>query len=401
MPPLRSTMEPVERIKSLVDEETAAAVALRRSLHQHPEVAWQEFRSTKEVAALLAEAGLQPRIREEGTGLTVEVGPGRGPSVVFRGDLDALPITENNRVPYASEVPGVMHACGHDAHAAIAAGIARVLSRIDDLPGRARIAFQPAEETVPGGATSLIADGVLKNASAIMAFHVDPSIPPGTVGVRAGPITGASDRLRVLLTGPGGHTSRPHLTVDLVRAAAALADTLPSLLQQSVDPAHQVVTVFGRISGGEAENVIPTHVELAGTVRLFDLETWRSLPATVERLVHEIAGPSGAAITIDYERGSPPVLNDPDIIEVLRAAAGEALGPDAVLSTHRSMGSEDFAWYLESVPGAMLRLGAALPDRRTDLHAADFDIDERAIGTGILAGTVCLLRLMETRAARP
>ncbi len=400
MPPLRDTMPHVEQIRSLVDEEATAAVALRRALHRRPELAWQEFQTTDTLAAFLAEAGLEPRLREEGTGLTVDVGPERGPTVAFRADLDALPITEENPVPYASAVPGVMHACGHDVHTAIAAGIARVLSRAGSLPGRARIVFQPAEEASPGGAVSLIADGVLKDISAILAFHVDPSIPPGTVGLRAGPITGACDRLRVLLTGPGGHTSRPHLTVDLVHAAARVVDALPALLQRTIDPRHPIVTVFGRISGGEAENVIPTRIELAGTVRLFDLETWRSLPETVGRLIDGIAGPLGATATVDYRPGSPPVVNDAEIIEVLRAAASEALGADSVLSTHRSMGSEDFARYLESVPGALLRLGAALPDRRTDLHAADFDIDERAVGAGILAGAVCLLHLMEDRVVR-
>lgn len=389
----------VKHIRSLIDEEATSAIELRRALHRHPEPAWQEFRTTETVAASLTASGLKPQLREGGTGLSMEVGANDGPMVAFRADLDALPITEENPAPYASEVPGVMHACGHDVHTAIATGIARVLGHIDNLPGRVRIAFQPAEETVSGGAISLIADGVLKDVSAIFAFHVDPSIPAGTVGVRAGAITGACDRLQVILGGPGGHTSRPHLTVDLVQAAARLADTLPSLLQRAIDPHHPVVTVFGQISGGSAGNVIPTRVEMAGTVRLFDTATWHSLPKLVERLVHDIVAPFGAAVTIHYERGSPPVVNDAEIVKVLGAAMSEALGADAVLPTHQSMGSEDFAWYLESVPGALLRLGAALPEGRTDLHAANFDIEERAIGAGILAGTIGLLRLIEAQAA--
>lgn len=372
---------------------------LRRTIHRHPEVGHTEVRTTAALAEFLDASGLAPRVRESGTGLTVDVGEGDGPMVAFRSDLDALPVTEQNAVPYASEVPGLMHACGHDVHAAIGAGMARVMAAHGGLPGRARFIFQPAEETIPGGAEAMVREGVMEGVREIMAFHVDPSIPPGTVGVRAEAITGASDRFTVHLTGPGGHTSRPHQTVDLVHAAGRLIVDLPALLQRRNDPRNPVVVVFGRVSGGSAENVIPTRIELGGTVRLFDLDLWRTLPPLVERLVHEIVAPTGAAAAIEYERGSPPVVNDAGVIETIRAAATEMLGPDSVLPTHRSLGSEDFSWFLERAPGALIRLGSGLPDRRVDLHSADFDIDERAIPTGMLVGSLALLRMMG--AARP
>jgi amidohydrolase len=392
---MRGTATPLSIIRKLVAAASDAAIELRRSIHRRPEVGHSEFLTTNRLAEFLSESGLQPRIREEGTGLTVDVGAGDGPLVAFRADLDGLPISEQNVLPYASEVAGVMHACGHDAHAAIGAGIARVLGGYDDLPGRVRFVFQPAEETIPGGAVAMVREGVMEGVSGIVAFHVDPSIPPGSVGIRADAITGASDRLNVTLSGPGGHTSRPHQTVDLVHAAARLVIDLPAHLQRMNDPRNPVVVVFGRITGGSAENVIPVNVELGGTIRLFDLELWRTLPPLVERLVHETVAPLGASAKVRYEQGSPPVVNDLSVIETIREAATEALGNDSVLPTHQSLGSEDFSWFLESAPGALIRLGSALPDRRVDLHSADFDIDERAIPTGMLVGTTALIRMIE------
>ena len=230
-----------------------------------------------------------------------------------------------------------------------------------------------------------------------MAFHVDPSIPPGSVGLRSNAVTGASDRLLVALEGPGGHTSRPHQTVDLLQAEARLVVDLPAPLRRLHDPRSALVAVFGHISGGTTENVIPSRVELGGTIRLFDLDFWRALPPLVERLVHEIVAPFGATATLRYERGAPPVVNDEGIIAAVEAAASEVLGTNGVPTTHQSLGAEDFAWYLDSAPGALIRLGSALPDRRVDLHSAPFDIDERTIPFGMEVGTASLLRLLATQ----
>ncbi len=384
----------VALLRSLAASAAPAAVELRRTVHRHPELGREEIRSTAAVAAALEAAGVEPRLRVGSTGLVAEIGEG-GPMVAFRADLDALPIEEQTGLPFASERPGIMHACGHDAHTAIGYGIAAVLARVDALPGRVRIVFQPAEELIPGGAPDLIEEGVLDGVSSIFAFHVDPTLVPGRVGVRTGPVTSASDRVVIRLSGPGGHTSRPHRTVDLVYVAARIATELPTLLQRTTDPRDPVILAFGRIEGGNAENVIPTEVELGGTVRLFEMELWRTMASRVERLVRDLVDPFGALAKVEYTQGSPPVVNDSRVIDTVSRGIAGALGESALAPTQQSMGSEDYAWYLDEVPGAMARLGTAIVGRDVDLHSSTFDIDENAIEAGILAGSAALLALLE------
>jgi amidohydrolase len=378
----------------LASEIAPRMIELRRDVHRHPEMGWAELRTTRTIAETLRGWGLEPQVRPAGTGLTVEVG--QGDKVVgFRADLDALPILEEASPEYQSTIPGIMHACGHDAHLAIATGIAWSLAQLDDLPGRVRLIYQPAEESVPGGATMMRAEGVLHGLSAITAFHVDPALTAGSIGLREGGITGASDRLIVRLSGPGGHTSRPHQTVNLLYAAARVVTDLPEIVRHRIDARQTVLVVFGRIAGGSAENVIPTHVELGGTVRMLDLELWRTMPKLIEGIITDLVAPLGATCEIDYLPGSPPVVNDPTVVRIMGDAARDCVGGDRVVVTHQSLGSEDFAWYLEDVPGAMLRLGGALAGRHVDLHSAGFDIDESAIEAGILVGAESLLRLLE------
>ena len=383
----------ISRLRDLVAAEADGAVALRRIIHRHPEVGFAEHGTTERVATYLRDAGLDPAIRPSGTGLTVDVGEG-DPLVVFRADLDGLPIHEANEVEYRSQVDGVMHACGHDAHTAIGAGLARVMAGLGSLQGRVRFVFQPAEETVPGGAVEMLKEGAVAGAIAAIAFHVDPSTPPGTVALKTGPITGASDRVAIELVGPGGHTSRPHQTVDLIQALARLVVDLPAYVKRVTDPRQPIALVFGRIEGGTAENVVPARVEVAGTMRMFDLDLWKQIPPLIEKAAHDIAAPLGAQVNVRYERGSPPVVNDHSVIQAVGRAARTVLGDEGVLPTAQSLGAEDFAWYLEDVPGALIRLGARLPNRTVDLHATDFDIDERSIPTGMMVGAVALLELL-------
>lgn len=370
-------------------------VALRRDLHEYPEVGWSEHRTTRKIAEQLRAWDLRPIVRPAGTGAVVEVGSGDR-VVGFRADLDALPIQEENRVAYVSQHAGVMHACGHDVHSAIAAGMAGVLSQLGDrVPGRVRIIFQPAEERIPGGASELCAEGVTDDLAAIAAFHVDPALAVGSIGVRHGGITGASDRIVIRLHGPGGHTSRPHQTVDIAYAAGRVITDLPGLLRHGVDPRETIALVFGRLQGGSAENVIPTQIELGGTVRLFNLDLWRMMPKLVEQHVHDLVAPLGATAEVDYVQGSPPVVNDIAVVDAFERAGHAVLGPGQVVETHQSLGSEDFAWFLETVPGALIRLGAALPDRSVDLHSATFDVDESCIEFGIRIGVQAMLELLE------
>jgi amidohydrolase len=370
------------------------AVRMRRDLHRHPEVAWTERRTTYRIAEALKAHGLEPRVRPDGIGLLVEIGFGR-PVVGFRADIDALPIQEETGVPYRSQVDGLMHACGHDAHAAIGVGIARTLAALDDLPGAARIIFQPAEEDIPSGAARLVEEGVHHGLDAIFAYHVDPSIPAGTFGLRVGPITSAADKIHIRLSGPGGHTSRPDRTVDLVNVAARVVTDLPARLTEELGPDRHLTLVFGRISGGGAANAIPSVVEISGTSRVREVDVWRDLPDLIERYLKEIATSYGAGVELDYRRGSPPVDNDGSVIDVIRQAATEALGSEGVRPTPQSMGSEDFSWFLENVPGALVRLGVGKNDNPVDVHSPTFDLDEAAIEHGIAVGTLSLLRLME------
>ncbi|MDQ3781682.1 MAG: amidohydrolase [Actinomycetota bacterium] len=370
-------------------------VELRRELHRYPEVGWSEHRTTRKVAERLYDLGLQPRIRPEGAGLTVDIGDGP-PIVAFRADLDALPVEEATDLPFRSEHPGVMHACGHDAHTAIGVGIATALTRHRRLPGTVRFLFQPAEECIPGGAQAMCAEGAVDGVSAIAAFHVDPALAAGNIGLRLGGITGASDRMVIRLRGPGGHTSRPHQTVDLAYAAGRILTELPMLLRQGIDPREPLAVVFGRIEGGTAENVIPTEIELGGTIRMLSLDLWRTMPKLVEQHVHDLVTPLGATAEILNERGAPPVVNHAVAVSAFDRAGRAILGDDAVTTTYQSLGAEDFAWYLESVPGGLIRLGAAVPGRSIDLHSDRFDVDEACIETGIAVGAAAMVDLLTT-----
>jgi amidohydrolase len=383
---------PSDDLARLAAELAPQMVDVRRDLHQHPELGWHETRTTERLATALRGLGLEPRVRSTGTGLVVEVGAG-GPVVGFRADIDALALQEEASPPYRSVVPGVMHACGHDAHAAIGVGIAAVLDRLG-VEGRVRFIFQPAEEQLPSGAMALVDEGVHEGLASILAFHIDPSLAAGKIGVRTGGITSASDRFAITLHGPGGHTSRPHQTVDLLYAAGRVVTNVPLLIRHGIDPRETVLVVFGHIHGGTADNVIPTTVTLGGTIRLFDLELWRAMPKLLEGVVSDLVRPLGAVIDIDYEHGAPPVVNHPDVVDVVAQAGRALLGDDNVASTHQSLGSEDFACYLEQVPGALIRLGAALPDRMVDLHSAGFDIDEAAIEVGMRVGAGALIELL-------
>lgn len=385
----------IPELARLAGEIAPRMVAVRRDLHQNPEIGWAEHRTTRKIAEALRNWGIDHQIRPEGTGLVADVGSGDR-AVGFRADLDALPIQEEASPSYVSLTPGTMHACGHDVHTAIGLGTAWVLNQLETLPGRVRFIFQPAEELMPGGAMAMRDDGAHLGLSSITAFHVDPSLTPGKVGLRSGGITGAGDRVMIRLSGPGGHTSRPHQTVNLLYVAARIITDLPQVIRHTIDPRETVLIVFGTIHGGSAANVIPTHVELEGTVRLFDLDLWREMPKRIEALVSEMATPLGAISEVTYHQGCPPVVNDPRVTAIASDAATAALGPSNVIETHQSLGAEDFAWFLEDIPGALIRLGTALPDRRVDLHSASFDIDESAIETGILVAAETLLRLLES-----
>jgi amidohydrolase len=374
----------VEKLGSLVDDwvrdSAAQLVSTRRHLHAHPELAFAEFETTSFLEQRLR--GLNPRRLPTGTGLVVEVGSG-GPVVVLRADIDALPINDLKDVPYASTREGLAHACGHDVHTTVVLGVALALAELDGLPGTVRCIFQPAEETLPGGATEVVAAGVLDGASRAFALHCDPSVPAGKIGLRAGAITAACDRMDVSLMGPGGHTARPQLTVDLVDALGRVITEVPALLSRQVDPRSGMSLVWGAVNAGIAANAIPQRGHLRGTVRVLDRDAWKGAEDLIRALVERVAATTGAQVDVDYVRGVPPVVNDPRSVALMRAAALESVGTENVVLSAQSMGGEDFGWFADVMPIALARLGTHGGGPPLDLHRGTFDVDERAIGIGV------------------
>lgn len=362
-------------------------IGFRRDLHMHPELAFAEYRTTQRVADRLTAAGLVPSVLPRGTGLICEVGSGDGPTVALRADIDALPVPDEKDVPYSSTVPGVCHACGHDVHTTILLGTSLFLARQAEaglLPGRVRLIFQPAEE-LPGGALEVMAAGGINGVDRIFGLHCDPRLDVGKVGLKAGPITSACDKVFIRVSGPGGHTARPHLTADLVFALAKILTELPAALSRRVDPRSSLSLVWGRVEAGSVANAIPDEGVAEGTVRCLDEQAWHAAPDMIKGLLESVAGAYGIEADMDYVRGVPPVVNDEVSVQMLAAAAGGVLEDGAAEPTQQSLGGEDFGWYLESIPGAFARLGTRAPGSAhlADIHQGTFDVDEKCIAAGV------------------
>jgi amidohydrolase len=358
-------------------------VAWRRHIHQHPELGRQEFATTQFVASRLADAGLNPKVLPGGTGLTCDFGPEHGPRVALRADMDALPMTERTGAPYSSLVPGAAHACGHDGHTAVLLGTALALASVPELPIGVRLIFQPAEELMPGGAIDAIAAGALSGVTRIFALHCDPRLAVGKIATTPGPITSAADQIEITLQSPGGHTSRPHLTGDLVYALGTLITGVPGVLSRRVDPRHSTVMVWGAVNAGVAANAIPQSGSIAGTIRTASREAWVVMEDLVGEIVSSLLAPLQVDYAVHYRRGVPPVVNE-EISTRIMTHAIEAIGIDALADTRQSGGGEDFSWYLEEVPGAMARLGVwSGHGPQLDLHQPTFDLDERALAVGV------------------
>jgi len=358
-------------------------VEWRRHIHRYPELGRQEFATTQFVAERLAEAGLNPKVLPGGTGLTCDLGPDGEPRVALRADMDALPMAERTGAPYTSTMPNAAHACGHDGHTSILLGTALALAGAPELPVGIRLVFQPAEELMPGGAIDTIAAGAMSGVSRIFALHCDPRLAVGKVAVKPGPITSAADMIHISLSSPGGHTSRPHLTGDLVYALGTLITGVPGVLSRRTDPRNSTVMVWGAVNAGVAANAIPQAGTLDGTVRTASREAWLGMEEIVREAVTALLAPLHVEHTLQYNRGVPPVVNEEVSTRILTHAI-EALGPDALADTKQSGGGEDFSWYLEEVPGAMARLGVwSGHGPQLDLHQPNFDLDERALGIGV------------------
>ncbi|MFI6760234.1 amidohydrolase [Micromonospora sp. NPDC050417] len=375
-------------------------VATRRWIHAHPELSGHEIATAALIVRELAAAGLEPRLLPQGNGVICDIGRPSGPVIALRADLDALPLTDAKDVPYRSTVDGACHACGHDVHTTVLLGTGLLLARLaaeGGLDGRVRLLFQPAEETVPSGAPEIIAAGGLTDVAGIYALHCAPYLPAGTVGVRTGPLTAAVDTVEVALSGAGGHTARPHLTTDLVHALGRVIVDVPALLTRRMDPRAPLSLVWGSVHAGTANNTIPGDGFVRGTVRALSVDAWREAREVIPELVRDVLAGTGAKVEVRYHRGFPAVVNDERATATITTGATRALGHDGVVSAEISMGSEDFSFYLEQVPGAMFRLGTGDPDStvRRDLHHPGFDVDERSIGYGVRVMTHTALAALD------
>ncbi|MGO1226863.1 M20 family metallopeptidase [Brachybacterium sp. AOP42-C2-15] len=383
----RSMLGPEGLIARTVAEKSADLREVRRHLHRNPELSHQEHATTDYIVEQLSVLGLSPR-RMAHTGLLCDI-PGNDPSLglmALRADMDALGIPELSTVAFRSSVDGVSHACGHDVHMSAVLGAATALVRVAEAGGLqrgVRLVFQPAEEMHPCGALELIGQNVLDGVDSILALHCDPGVDVGHIGLKSGPITSATDPVKIMVRGAGGHTSRPHLTQDLVYALSSIATQLPAALTRRMDPRSGVNLTWGSIHAGSAFNAIPSSGTLEGTLRCLDHDAWDQAEELLESVLADLVRPWGVDARVMHDRGVPPVSNSPSSVEVLAAAVRGVLGSENLDPTAQSLGGEDFAWYLEKVPGALARLGTRTPGGRTfDLHMGDLMIDERAIGIG-------------------
>ena len=388
-----------------IDALAPELLDLQHDVHAHPELSRGEARTTAAVARRLAAAGITHRTLPV-SGLVADLGAEQPAyRVALRADLDALPVGERTGLPWASTTEGICHACGHDVHVAAMLGAGLALKQHEEaLRERGigvRLLFQPAEEVIPGGAVDLITEGALDGVDAIFAVHCDPSLDVGSVGLRDGAITAAADRVTVHLSGRGGHTSRPHLTEDLTFALAKVVTELPAVLSRRLDPRTAFALVWGEVHAGQAANVIPSSGAIAGTLRMLDAKAWTTIGPLLAEAVEHVVAPYAVTAVLEHVQGVPPVVNDPEAIEVFRAAA-EGAGLVAV-GTPQSLGGEDFAWYLRQVPGAMARLGTRTPGGPTyDLHQGDLVVDDGSVvqGARLLAGAV-VAGVVKTRAGAP
>ena len=366
-------------------------IAIRRDIHAHPEIGNHEHRTTALIVDHLERAGLVAKVLPVGTGAYCDVLPGgfddSSGLVGLRADIDALTIPDGKTVDYASKNPGVCHACGHDVHTAILLGVGVVLSRLRDLellPRGVRLIFQPAEETSPGGALQAIEGGVLHDLTEIYALHCDPRTDVGQIALKVGPITSSVDQVNIVVSGTGGHTSRPQLTQDIIGALGALATMTQLLLARRIDPRSGVSLMWGSVHAGSVANAIPRTGEIVGTLRALDAEGWQLAKQLIPELATEIVRPFGVEVDVVVTDGVPPAVNHARGVRRLARAAEETVGPDSVTATEQSLGGEDFSWMLQQVPGALGRLGVRTPGEICpDIHQPTFVVDERCIPVGL------------------
>ena len=362
-------------------------VAWRRDFHMHPEVGFHEFRTSEKVAEALANFGVNFKKGVGRTGVVADIGNG-SPIIAIRADMDALPLQEKNEVPYASQTQGVMHACGHDSHTAMLLGVAELLVR-EKFSGTVRLLFQPSEEVADdegvSGAPRMIEDGAMQGVDIVIALHVSPLVPTGQIQVDAGPGSGGVDSWFGRIIGKGGHGASPHKTVDPFYICGHIIMALNGIVSRRVDPIHPAVVSIGSIHGGHTENVIPEQVDITGTLRYTEEDVHKELHEEIRR-AFELVRTLGGDYQLRFEIGDPPMINDPQAVDLIVSAAADLIGAENIKPMDKGLGAEDFGRFSELAPGAMFSLGAQIAGDERVGHNPHFDIDEKAlsIGTAIL-----------------
>jgi amidohydrolase len=370
-----------------VKSNTKELIAIRRAIHQHPEQGFKEFKTAALIRSRLKAWGIEHKAMC-GTGTVALIKGSRpGPTMLLRADMDALPLLEQNKVPYCSRNKGIMHACGHDGHTAMALMAAKLLQkRRTSFRGNLKIMFQPAEEG-PGGAGPMIDEGLLRGpkVDAAFAIHMWNDLPTGRLGVRSGPVFASADEFRIKIVGRGGHGAAPHQTVDPVAAAAQVITACQNIVSRKVDPTKSAVVTFGQIHGGTRHNIIPDVVDMTGTVRAFEEPVRRLLQREIPKVAGGVASALGAKLDFSYHRGYPPTVNEEAMTDLVRDSVREAAGTAAAVEQDVSMGAEDMSLVLQEVPGCYFFLGSMNPRKGFVFphHSSHFNFDEEALPLGV------------------
>jgi len=387
------------RIAASVENLAAELIALRRKLHEHPELAFEEHETAKAVAGFLEKLGIPFRKAVGKTGIVALIDGGKpGPTVGIRADMDALPINEQTGLPFASKVPGKMHACGHDVHTVIALGVAATLAGMkSELRGRVKLIFQPAEETL-SGAQAMIADGALEDPKmdVVLGYHNWPAVEAGKVGYNTEAVMSSADAFDITLKGREGHGAHPHMGIDALAAGAYLVAQLQTIVSREVKPLSPAVLTVGEFHAGTARNIIAGAAQLKGIVRTMEAAVSAQIEAAMRRMLEGIKASMRVEYTLDWKRVAPALRNHKPTLERVLRAAREALGAENVVELpEASMGSEDFAWFAERVPAAHLRIGSKIAGLDTAIHRANYDCNEAAIPLGVRVMTRAVLELAE------
>ncbi len=389
-----------QKIFSQIDSINEKVVTIRHDLHAHPELSGHEEHTKYLVKGILEASGYEVKEFDTHYGLIADLNSKTidKKRVAIRADMDALPIEEHTKVPYASRVAGVMHACGHDSHTAIALGCAIALAEFkEELPGNVRFIFQPSEESKEGGSTQMIAGGALKNVDAIFGLHAYPYLSTGQIGYKYGVMMASADVFNIEIFGKASHGARPHEGVDAILVTSMIVNSLNHIVSRRIDPLHPAVISLGTINGGSAPNIICDHVMLKGTVRTLNEKIRKKIPQMMEESIKGITKSMGALFNFDYEFGQPELVNNDEMVDIIIKVAKEIIGEKNCIDLKEPvMGGEDFSEYLQLVPGAFFRLGTCNDIKKTCVsqHNSRFNVDDDALQTGMKILTAAALEII-------